>query len=363
MNASPHRKGRTVPLRDKPSPPLFWLLSAYHANSHAAWARRLTNHFRQIQWRQITLPGRHFRWRIRGNPLSWLDTLPDEKPDLILATSMVDLATIKGLHPRLVGIPTIYYFHENQFVYPRSDRQHDSVDPQMVQLYGALAAEHIAFNSAFNRDSFLQGVDELLQRLPDAVPEQLVQRLAEKAVLCPVPLEPPETGGERDPNLILWNHRWKYDKNPDLFAAAILELGRQRDDFRLALLGPRPGRPMAALDRLRQRMSERIVVDERVNSADYNYWLGRTGIVVSTAIHEFQGLSVLEAVAAGALPLVPDALCYPEQYPSPYRYPPGDRAALVEQLNRWLDGDRPPPAEVSNWFEQSIWEKWRQLLM
>jgi hypothetical protein len=35
-------------------------------------------------------------------------------------------------------------------------------------------------------------------------------------------------------------------------------------------------------------------------------------VIVSTAEHEFFGLSVCEAIAAGAFPLLPDRLSYPE---------------------------------------------------
>jgi hypothetical protein len=145
----------------------IWLLSAYRSDSHAYWADWLVNKFKDFQWHKVELPGRHFRWRIRGNPLSWLHKLPDNKPDLILATSMVDLATLKGLHPYLANTPCVYYFHENQFAYPVSKTQIDSVEPKMVQLYGALAADKVLFNSKYNRDTFLNGVEELLKKLPD----------------------------------------------------------------------------------------------------------------------------------------------------------------------------------------------------
>ncbi|MFT7132051.1 MAG: hypothetical protein ACI81O_000759 [Cyclobacteriaceae bacterium] len=44
--------------------------------------------------------------------------------------------------------------------------------------------------------------------------------------------------------------------------------------------------------------------------ADYLALLGRSHVVLSTAIHEFPGVAVLEAVAVGCLPVVPDALAY-----------------------------------------------------
>ncbi len=103
--------------------PVAWLLSAYRADSHAAWGDWLLSSQDQYDWQRFELPGRHFRWRIRGNPLSWLDQMPATPPDLIVATSMVDLSTIKGLHPRLAHVPTVYYFHENQFAYPVTDGQ------------------------------------------------------------------------------------------------------------------------------------------------------------------------------------------------------------------------------------------------
>jgi len=113
------------------------LLSAYRSDSHAAWVTWLTRHL-DVDWRVLELPGRYFRWRIRGNPLSWREELTelfaDWKPDHILATSMVDVATLRGLLPALASVPLTYYFHENQFSYPVGKEQHSSVDPQMVQL-------------------------------------------------------------------------------------------------------------------------------------------------------------------------------------------------------------------------------------
>ncbi len=339
-----------------------WLLSAYRSASHGAWADALVAGHPELDWSVLELPGRHFRWRIRGNPLSWLGCLPEGCPDLLLATSMVDLATLKGLHPRLAGVPTVYYFHENQFAYPLSPRQVESVDPQMVQLYGALAADRLVFNSAWNRDSFLDGVAALLARLPDAVPAGVVQRLSRKSSVLPVPVEPVPSGPERDPALILWNHRWEYDKAPEVFADALLALAQRGAEFRLALLGPRGERAPEALSRLRAALGASVIADARLERDAYRALLGRAGIAVSTARHEFQGLAMLEAASAGARPLVPDALCYPEQYPAQYRYPPGDAGALAERLGQWLTGGPPPAVDVSPWLTSAVEHHWRDLL-
>lgn len=338
-------------------------MSAYRAVSHARWADWLVSTFDEFDWHRLELPGRHFSWRIRGNPLSWLDALPDRAPELIVATSMVDLATLKGLHRRLAGARTVLYFHENQFAYPGSDAQTTSVEAQMVQLYAALAADRALFNSEYNRGSFIDGVETLLARMPDHVPPGVGRRIADKAQVLPVAIDPIPPAGAKDKNLVVWNHRWEYDKNPGLFADAMIALAANGKDFRLALLGPRHRETPEALTRLREALPERIVADGALPSVEYRAMLGRAGIAVSTAIQEFQGLSVLEAASAGCIPLVPDALCYPEIYPPEYRYRPGDREALVDRLSDWLSGNAPPALDVGAWSAVALEPAWRRALL
>lgn len=339
----------------------IWLLSAYRSDSHASWADWLVNTFTDFQWYKLELPGRHFRWRIRGNPLSWLHQLPEETPDFILASSMVDLSTLKGLHPRLAHIPCVYYFHENQFAYPVSKQQVDSVEPKMVQLYGALAADRLLFNSAYNRDSFLDGVDNLLKKFPDEIPGSVVIDLKNKCDVLPVVITPVKAQAKKNKKLILWNHRWEYDKAPEVFAEALLLLNKVNPEFELALLGSRPEITPPALLAIEQALGEKILINKKVSKTEYIKYLSRSAIIVSTAIHEFQGLSVLEAISAGAVPLVPDDLCYREQYAQQYRYKAGDSRALAETLSAWLD-ELPKTPDVSVWYDDLIIRRWSTLL-
>jgi glycosyltransferase involved in cell wall biosynthesis len=43
-------------------------------------------------------------------------------------------------------------------------------------------------------------------------------------------------------------------------------------------------------------------------------------VVLSTALHDFQGIAVIEAAAHGCCPLVPDGLAYPEWFDAGFRY-------------------------------------------
>jgi glycosyltransferase involved in cell wall biosynthesis len=296
----------------------YWLLSAYRSDSHAYWVDGLRRRHGEYDWQVFELPGRHFAWRIRSNPLSWLELmeagLRERRPALILASSMVDLATLKGLHPALAGVPSMVYFHENQLAYPIIPGQVRSIEPVMVQIYAGLAADRLLFNSRYNQDSFLSGLKALRRRLPDGLPPDLATRLEAKASVLPVAVDPLARSRsrsrprppDRPAPLILWNHRWEHDKRPQRFAEAILELDRQGIAFDLALLGPRGPSGHPALDQLRRSVGHRIAVDGFLPRADYVSWLQQAAVVVSTAAHEFQGISLLEAVSAGAWPLVPD---------------------------------------------------------
>lgn len=308
--------------------PRILLLSAYDADSHRRWREQLVASQPRFDWHTLTLPPRFFRWRIRGNPLSWLDEPSlHEAWDLLLVTSMVDLATIRGLHPHLATTPAVLYMHENQFAYPESEGQHASVDPQMVNLYSALAADRVLFNSDWNRRSFLDGIERLYRKLPDGVPAATLDRLDEKARVVPVPIEDRlfverTQPFNRDCPHLLWNHRWEYDKGPERLLLLLDELAGRRQAFRLSVVGQSFRKQPAAFETIQQRHGDRIekwgFLDQR---ADYDRLLCEADVVISTAVHDFQGLSMLEAMASGCLALAPDRLAYPEYVPPAQLYP------------------------------------------
>ncbi|WP_165855384.1 tRNA-queuosine alpha-mannosyltransferase domain-containing protein [Marinobacter sp. JSM 1782161] len=325
------------------SRPRLLLLSGYDAGSHQSWREQLVASQPDFDWQSLILPPRYFRWRIRGNALSWLDEPAlSESWDAIVATSMVDLAGLRAFHPHLARTPVLLYMHENQFAYPDSGDQHSSVDHQMVTLYSALAADRIAFNSEWNRTSFLDGVAALLKRLPDRVPGGVVERIRVKSTVLPVPV-PDRLFVERKTDMnrtqphLLWNHRWEYDKGPDRLLALLAELDRRQLDFRISVVGEQFRRRPEAFEAIRQRFPDRIrawgFLPDR---AAYDALLREADVVISTALHDFQGLAMLEAMAAGCLPLAPDRLAYPEYVPAACLYP-GDRASVEDEASAAAD--------------------------
>ncbi len=364
------------------------LLSAYAAQSHAHWERSLRAMFGQWQWQVLSLPPRHFSWRVRGNPLYW--SLAERGQlerdyDLLIATSMVDLATLRGLVPALARLPTLLYFHENQFDYPQQSIQPSLLEARMVSLYSSLAADCLAFNSAYNRDTFLAGVDALLRKLPDRVPQGVAGLLADKARVLPVPIDPvtgdavvahwPGTAGiyPQRPLRLLWSGRFEHDKGGETLWHTLGELERAGLRYELALTGQQFRRSPAVFGRIEAEFAHRLVHFGYLPSAtDYRALLRGADVVLSTAQHEFQGLAVLEAVAAGCLPAVPDRQAYPEIYPARFRYTssPDDparegaaAAALVNGLAGLVGQGAGVPPDVSGFGRAQLQPHYRELLL
>ncbi len=306
------------------------LLSAYHADSHRAWAEGLMAALPECEWTLLSLPARHFSWRLRGNSLSWAmlqrDTLNADY-DVLLATSMTDLSALRGLCPALCRLPTLVYFHENQFAYPASDQQRGGVEPQILNLYTALAADKVLFNSDYNRQSFLDGADALLKKLPDFSPRREVMGQLRRSEVLPVGLAactaPVRAAGER--LSLLWNHRWEYDKGPEQLLALLRACEAAALPLDVSIVGQQFRRQPEAFAQLRALLDNsrclRLKHFGYLEAAgDYRALLASCDVVLSTALHDFQGLAVMDAVAAGCRPLLPRRLCYPQWFAEPYLY-------------------------------------------
>ena len=312
------------------------LLSAYAAHSHEYWRTGLEAMFPSWQWRVLSLPPRHFSWRLRGNPLYWSqaerETL-EHAWDLLIATSMVDLATLRGLVPALAAVPTVLYFHENQFAYPQDGQRHSLLEAQIVSLYSSLAADRVVFNSEYNRNSFLQGCSALLRKLPDRVPAGINSVLERYSSVLPVPLQADvlRTGrshwpgrslaGTVQPLRLQWVGRFEHDKGGDALLVILQQLEQCEVDYELAVTGQQFRQSPAEFKEIHHAFQHRLVQFGYLESrAEYLAQLRAADIVLSTSRHEFQGLAVLEAVSCGCLPCLPARLVYPEIYPRQYCY-------------------------------------------
>jgi glycosyltransferase involved in cell wall biosynthesis len=317
----------------------------FHGGSHRAFLRAVVDHSRH-HWTLLVGKSVHWKWRMRSAPLELAEAAracveADGYPDAILCSDMLDLPGWRGMlrDPRILTTPTAVYFHENQWTYPQSSQARVDFHFGYTNLLSALAADACWFNSAFHRDDFVTASQSFVQRMPDAKQAHDFERLGHRCKIIPPGFVPPERLPPRVENQVLtigWVSRWEHDKRPDRLVDLLCRLDQQGIDFHLVLLGPRSRQKPKSLVELHNRFSDRIVHDGFAKtSQEYWSWLSRMDVVVSTADHEFFGIAVCEAIWAGATPVLPNRLSYPELVPRECLYESLDEA--VGMIKKLLD--------------------------
>jgi glycosyltransferase involved in cell wall biosynthesis len=296
----------------------------YFTGSHRSWAEGLAAHSRH-DVRLVSHSGGFWKWRMQGAAL----TLAEEvrrlvaewgRPDVLVASDMVHLPALLGLaRVVLADTAVAVYFHENQLTYPMPEGATADETYAMTNWLSMAAADRVVFNSEHHRAEVLAALPRLLRRFPDHRHTGLVDAVAERMVVLPVGVDVDRFAGDDrgDPPIVLWNHRWEYDKDPAAFFAALAQLADEGVPFGLIVAGESFQTVPAEFEAARQRFADRIVWFGTAPADAYPDLLRRADVVVSTAHHEFFGVAVVEAVAAGALPVLPRRLSYPELVPDP----------------------------------------------
>ncbi|HSM55134.1 MAG TPA: DUF3524 domain-containing protein [Candidatus Sulfomarinibacteraceae bacterium] len=315
------------------------IVSPYHGGSHKAWAegyRRHSSHEVEL----LTLPAQFWKWRMHGAAATLARRFREagRRPDLLLATDMLDLSTFLALTRRDTwSIPSALYMHENQLTYPlptQGDRgpmrrQHGERDLHYVFINFAsmLAANAVYFNSRYHLESLFEALPNFLKHFPDYNELQRLPSLREKSRVLPVGLDlqaleaQREAAGEQSadrPPLILWNQRWEYDKNPAAFFQALYTVAEEGIPFRLALCGQRFRQRPAEFEEAQRRLGQQIVHVGYAEPRAYRRLLWQADVTVSTAHHEFFGVSILEAIYCQTFPILPRRLSYPELLPAAF---------------------------------------------
>ncbi len=303
-------------------------IEPFYGGSHKDFADGLVKHSTHY-FDLYTLPARFWKWRMRGAALHFSELIrnPSEY-DLLFTTDMLSLSDLKSLWGADCP-PAIVYFHENQLSYPLPAGEKMDYQFGFTDITTALAADYIMFNSEFHMNSFLDNIPAFIRKMPEYKPFWVVDKIREKSSVfypgCNFPAEPLNTVSDSmtgKPPLILWNHRWEFDKCPEVFFNALekadkyLQKKNTNPPFNIALLGENFQAKPKVFAAARKRWGKRILQYGYCDKKkDYFNWLSRSDIVISTSIQENFGISIVEAIRYGCIPLLPDRLSYPELIP------------------------------------------------
>ncbi len=307
------------------------ILEPYFTGSHKTWSlgyQKFSGHTVEI----LSLAGNFWKWRMHGGAITLAQSFmkSDYQPDLLLATDMLDLTTFLSLtRQRTHNIPVALYLHENQLTYPWSPDDRDVQNNRdkhygFINYVSALSADAVFFNSQYNMIGFLDELTKLLKHFPDHNGLQNVEHLAARSSVLRLGLDLKRLNSsavlpQSDRPVVLWNHRWEFDKNPAGFFAALRQAVSAGLDFNLVVLGERFSQHPGDFGKAREEFGERVLHWGYVTDvAEYAYWLHRADVLPVTSRQDFFGGSVAEAIYCGCRPILPRRLAYPELIPAEF---------------------------------------------
>ncbi len=298
------------------------VLNPYHSGSHRSFIEGWIKHS-QHDFTLLTLPGHHWKWRMRHSPLTFAQQVKErtdkgKKWDLLFSTDMLNLPEFLGFAPEEIRkLPGVIYFHENQITYPTQTHDKRDLHFAYTNFLTAVKADQLWFNSDFHRQDFLNALDQYLPKMPGFQNTEQVELIRKKAIVQYPGIEQMNEVEKLENKQIhfLWCARWEYDKNPEEFFSAMSVLKEAGYSFRLSVIGESYRNQPDCFDVAKKQFAEEIVHwGYQESRKEYEKVLEESDVIVSTATHEFFGISAVEAVLANCFPIVPQRLAYPEVF-------------------------------------------------
>lgn len=323
------------------------IIEPYFGGSHKHFLEGLQKNI-DAEFVFLTMPARKWKMRMQLSAFGFakeVSQLPivDRRFDTVLCSTFVDVAVLKMLLQDIPGwnmaASFCTYFHENQFVYPNRIAQQNNHPFSAINFSSAVASDRIAFNSEYNLQTFLSGCERYLKRAADMDILSYVEFLQGKSSVLYPGLDFDQIDFQQGTNeknsvpVVLWNHRWEHDKGPEEFCDALYTVKEKGIDFKLIVLGQAFQNIPDCFIEAQEKLAEEIIHFGFAQSVeDYAQLLKQGDIIVSTSLHEFYGISIIEGVRAGCTPLLPNRLSYPELFPGKYLYKDGKLAKSLIQL-------------------------------
>ncbi|MFW2366696.1 MAG: tRNA-queuosine alpha-mannosyltransferase domain-containing protein, partial [Desulforhopalus sp.] len=170
------------------------ILEPYFGGSHKHFLEGLQAHV-AADYTLLSLPARKWKMRMQLSAVWFVHQIKNLSPDnrhfdTVLLSTFVDAAVFRAMVCQVPGwapdTKIVTYYHENQFAYPQQYRESDNRQFTAINVTSALASDAIAFNTSFNRDTFLHGCRMYQQKISDMdFPDLAETLLAKSRVIHP----------------------------------------------------------------------------------------------------------------------------------------------------------------------------------
>ena len=307
------------------------IIDSYYGGSHKYWIDNLKQRL-PYQIDLLTLPVHNWKLRMQtsGLILAKQYIQRDKEYDLIIFTDILNIPQFLVMANIPSHTKTVLYFHENQFAYPKSLQDTDIIEKRdehycFINLQSALAVDEVLFNSQYNKESFINGAMNLLKRLQIKELKSDIDNISKTAKVLPQGIEYAKIQSIKVSKSvtprILWNHRWEYDKGLMEFISFSQKLQEEGMQFELLMLGKGREKFLDRNPKILDSLKNHIVIDDHIeDKEEYFAKIKSSHLLPVFSKHDFFGVSVVEAIAAGVHPLLPNRLAYPEHI-SPQNFP------------------------------------------
>uniref|UniRef100_A0A1B0D5S7 tRNA-queuosine alpha-mannosyltransferase n=1 Tax=Phlebotomus papatasi TaxID=29031 RepID=A0A1B0D5S7_PHLPP len=338
------------------------VIEPFYGGSHKQLLDTIFEGINPAEYDLFTLPAKKWHWRARTSALYFSQIIPLVHEYTILFTcSVLNLAELLGIRSDLVKCKKIVYFHENQLVYPIREIKERDCQYGLNQIMTCLAADEIIFNSYFNRSSFLDNINPILNIQPDLKLKSIREKIEPKCEVIYFPVKFHRMPQQRPPSderilHLIWPHRWEHDKNPQLLTETLIELNKRQVNFKASILGENFQTIPDCFEDIQAKLGEKLINFGHLDREKYFQTLLTGDIVISTAGHEFYGVSMLEATYCGCMPIAPNKLVYPEIYPKENLYNTSNQ--LIKMLYNWCRNPELFQRQRDKFFEMFSFEKY-----
>ena len=176
------------------------------------------------------------------------------------------------------------------------------------------------FNSNYNLESLKEGLKRYLKKMPDFQNIDTIDSILNKSSVLHLGCDLSKYNQHKkeyrnQKPVILWNHRWEYDKNPELFFNTLFKIKDMEIDFSLVILGEKFSSSPEIFKKAEKKLKDNIIHLGYCKSfKDYANWLWKSDIAPVTSNQDFFGISVVEASYCNVYPILPDRLSYRELF-------------------------------------------------